>query len=246
MYLTEPSISNIVKQQYLFKLKSYLGFYFGLIVVQTLAILSSLNGTNGMYSSSNDFDVEMNGYSNMSIIAFTIIWGFIISIMITTKYSRRQDVSFISNHLTTNLANAAFILTMSIVSSLTAILSGNLSRVILYFSNKDSIFLGEHFHSSPTELLLSFYVTILYVLLVSIIGYLFGMLVQLFKPLVVIIPAAIIAVASIEQTDVTNLSMIQFFVQESSLLFFSLKVLITVCLIMGSIILFSSRLEVRG
>jgi hypothetical protein len=245
MYLTEPSLSTIVKKQYIYKLKSYLGFYAGLIIVQVLAMLTTFNGVSRMYSGGNQFEVETILFSNEATIVFTFFWIFIISIVVTTKDYRGVDASFISNQLSTNLANFLYLLTVGIACSISAILSGSLVRVLLYYIDRNQIILGEHFHLTISDLLLSILVTFLYVFLLSMLGYFIGMLVQLFKPFVVIIPVGIIGLLILEGASINTLNAVEFYIFETSLFLFTLKVLITAAALFICVHLFSSKLEVR-
>ena len=80
MFLTETSLVEITKIQYLFKLKAYLNLFYGLMAAQILAMIFSFIGGAGMGSSSGNISFFSHIYSTDIIIIFTLIWIFIVSI----------------------------------------------------------------------------------------------------------------------------------------------------------------------
>jgi hypothetical protein len=245
MSLIEANVVEITKKQYFYKLRAYMGFFVSLVSVQILAILFSFNGTMNMGTSDGYISMTVRTYSSEIIIIFTMIWTFIVAVTLTTRPYRNYDFTFISNRITSGLSNIAFILTVGIIGSITSILSGILLRVIIYLSNDIHNISGEYFSIPYNELLLSFFVTFLYMILLCSVGYLSGMLVQLFKPMAVLLPTIIIGILIIEGRTFGSVSAFTFFVKESSLFLFFVKVLFTVIMFLVAASQIQTRMEVR-
>jgi hypothetical protein len=179
-----------------------------------------MNGSGSMGTSSDGYSLNISYYTGDIIIIFTMIWSFISAIIITTKAYRNDDFVFVANRFSSNLSNICFLVFASIVGGITAMLSGILLKVVMYF-----------------------------VLLVASLGYLIGMLVQISKWFSVLLPAAFFgySILSINKNDEAPIisEMVTFFAQETSLLFFGLKVIVTASILfLGSIIL-ANKMEVR-
>src|SRR5690625_25695 len=92
MSLTQVSTSDIVKQQYIFKLKAFPDLFNRLFFMLIVGLLFSLGGI-GQQGLRGMITVDI--YSADFIIIFTIIWTFIIAIQLTTKLYRNQIVPFV-------------------------------------------------------------------------------------------------------------------------------------------------------
>ncbi len=245
MYLAETKMIDLIKQQFLYKVKANLGFFFSLLAVQSFALLLSVNGIMGMGTGGPYLSINVNAYSNDLIIIFTMVWAFTIAVTLTTKEYRNYDFTFVSNRLTSNLSNILYLGSLALFSSVTAVLTGILLRVILFFSKSDTILSEYYFYISPYELILSIFVITLYILLLSSIGYLAGTIVQLYKPLSVILPVITIGLLIVEGRRLGKISAYEFFVQEPSLFLFTIKTLLVSSILFGCVYLLSNRMEVR-
>jgi len=87
------------------------------------------------------------------------------------------------------------------------------------------------------------FVAILYMLLISALGYLIGVLAQLNGAFIIIIPAVILGVLRV-YTNFT-LSVFKFFTLDVDLSRFVLKVIITAIILFGVSIFLSNRMEVN-
>lgn len=133
MSLSKANLMDVVKRQYVFKLKSYIQVFMTLVVLQLLAILFSFNGAGMMGSSNASVEVDIQFYSADIVVVFTMLWAFITAILITTKAYRNDDFAFVTNRLSSNLSNMIFLLTASILGATLAILSSYLMKVMMYF-----------------------------------------------------------------------------------------------------------------
>ncbi|MFF2446973.1 hypothetical protein ACFVSW_07700 [Neobacillus sp. NPDC058068] len=249
MSLTRVRLIDIVKKQYVYKLKAYSQVFMSLIFLQLLAVFFSMNGIGGGGGSHGSIQVKYSYFSGDYVVAFTMLWGFIMAITITTKAHRNDDFVFVTNRVSSNLSNALFLLTASVIGGVTALLSSYLIKVIVfYFINDVFIKSTAASMSAPMELLLGIFSTILYVFLFSALGYLVGTLVQISKVFAVLLPAAFfggLILDGLRGKSGIIANLFAFFFTESSLALFSVKIIVTAVLLFAVAIALSNRREVR-
>lgn len=248
MSLTKPSLMSVVKKQFAYKLMAYTPVFTTLIFIQLLAILFSFGGTGGGGSSSNNLEINIHYYSADIIVIFTMLWGLITAILITTKAYRNDDFAFVTNRLSSNLSNFLFLLMASILGGITAMLSTSLLKVIMYY------FVGwkshdfHHLMGASDHLMLGLGVSVFYVLLFSALGYFIGTLIQINKAFTFLLPAAVIGMLILEVVKVGPSIwkiVYDFIFDESSLTLFVFKILVTVGILFSSAFVLSNRMEVR-
>lgn len=247
MYLSEVKFADVVMNQFKYKLKAYIGIFSSLLTVQVIGLLMSLNGSSSLGTSGNAFSLSLNNYTGNIVIIFTMLWGFISAITITTKAYRNDDFTFISNRLSSNLANIFFLILASLIGGITALLSGYLLKVVMFFFvDKGFVILT---NINITEIILGIFVTSLYMILLSSFGYFIGIVVQLSKWFKVLLPILFLsylfltANTSEETTLIVEIG--EFYLNEDSLFIFFLKILITSILLFCFSIGLSNRMEVR-
>ncbi|GAE24969.1 hypothetical protein JCM9140_936 [Halalkalibacter wakoensis JCM 9140] len=248
MSLSEISFSTTVKRLYFYKLKANVGIFSSLVLLQIMAILFSLNGTGQMGTGGMGFSVSVNYYSANLVIGFTMLWAFIQSIMLTTKSFRYDDFTFVTNRVTSNIANIAFLVTVSFVGAVLALLTSPLLKVVAYYFLNHEVLLETSAFYSPTEFMIGVGATSLYVLLFSALGYLVGTFVQISKIFSVILPAVFFATLFLEAREgAGNLlaSIISALFTESSFALFFIKVGGSVLLFFFLATIMSNRLEVK-
>lgn len=246
MSLTKVSLIDVVKKQYLYKLKAYSQVFISLIFIQLLAVLFSMNGVGGMSSSNG---VEIKYFSAAMVVTFTMLWGFITAIIITTKAYRNDDFVFVTNRVSSNLSNAVFLLTASIIGGITAMLSTYLIKVIIYYFNSDLTIKSTTVMIAPNEFLLGTFSSILYVFLFCALGYLIGTLVQISKVFAVLLPAAFfggLIIDGLRGREGVIANIFAFFITESSLTLFVVKIIFTAGLLFSGAFALSNRMEVRS
>lgn len=133
MSLTEVSLASVVIKQYKYKLKAYLGVFSSLVVLQILGVIFSFSGSGSMGTGAYGINVNISYYSADIVIFFTIIWGFISALLMTTRAYRDDDFVLITNRVSSNLSSIAFMLIASIAGGITAMLSGFLLKVLMYY-----------------------------------------------------------------------------------------------------------------
>lgn len=198
-----------------------------------------------MGTSYNSFSININYYTGDISIIFTLIWSFMTAIIITTRAYRNDDFVFVSNRLSSHISNVAFLFFASVIGGISAVLTGQLFKVILILKNE--YVLGS---AVPIQdLLLSIVVSILYVFLLASLGYLVGMLVQLNRWLSVLLPIVVIGYMIIGTTAVGEPTIIvklfNLYVQETYFPLFLLKIGVTTGLLFFISSILTNRLEVR-
>lgn len=247
MFLAETSLWAVVKKQYIFKLKSYANLFVYLAAVQVIALLFTLGGMSSSSIGWSNMHVEVQSYSGTVIFIFTAVGILAISFMLTLPLYRNIDFSFVTNRLSSNLANIGFLFTLSIAGGVTATLGSILLRNILYYTGESGNLFSANFLVEPGELLSGMGVAILYLILFSAAGYFVGALMQLHSSLYVILPALLLGAFFYETANqhIRIFQQIDFFTLENSPLFFFLKIVISAALLWVGAILFSNRTEVR-
>lgn len=249
MSLTEANLLEIVKKQYFFKLKAYMGLFYTMIAVQALGILLSLNGVMSSGTGSGEFSVSTKIFAGDIIITLTMTWAFFVAYNLTANEYRKTDFMFVTNRLSSNLSSVGFVLTISAIAGVTASLAGVLLRVIIYFTHGSQNIASQYFFILPQELLLSIIATTFYIILISAISYFFGALTQKHKRFAVLLPALVIGLLFLKARGMGNVGVIlgeiaYFFTNESSLMLFMIKIIGVAFILFYSSILMSNRLEV--
>lgn len=247
MSLTKIRLGELVKKQYTFKLRAYSGIFTTLMVLQAIAIFFSIIGSNSSGTWSSHIGVTANYYSADQVIVFTMLWIFISSILITTQAYREDDFTFVSNRVSNNLANALILMTASIIGALTSYLSGFFIKVIVRYLGV-ILLPTTGLPSTVRELISGIVAIILIMILISAIGYLVGVIVQINKIFMVVLPALFIGflfIANNVGDSNVAISIFNFYFNESSIIFFTIKVFITSTLLLIASFGISNRQEVR-
>ncbi|GHH99606.1 hypothetical protein AM1BK_31490 [Neobacillus kokaensis] len=248
MSLTKVSLSEIVRQQYVYKLKAFIQVFMSLVFVQIIAILFSQGGSGMMGSGGGLIDLEVHYYSADVVVAFTMLWGFITAILITTKAYRNDDFIFVTNRISSNLSNMLFLLTASVIGGITSMMSTYLVKIII------ALFKGDHFINSSAAsapsvgLFFGICATILYIFLFCSLGYLVGTVVQLSRVFAFALPVVFVGGLFFDgmrgQAGIIE-SLFTFFFMENSFVLFIFKILFTVCLSFSAAFILSNRMEVK-
>lgn len=245
MSLTTANVNEVVKKQYVFKLKANIDAFSSLVGIQALGILFSIGGLGTYGMSSNHFTITTKSLSADLVIVFTILWAFMTAITLTTRPYRNQDFTFVTNRLSSSLSNVLFLVSASILGGITAVMSSFLIQVGGYF------LFGQSLYSAGIvagELIVEIFATILYILCASSIGYLFGALAQVSKIFIFLIPVLLVGILFVDFTinpDPFITNIYQFFFKESSFVLFLIKAFMTTGILFCASISLLNRMEVR-
>lgn len=246
--LMESSLGTVVKKQYIFKLQTYANLFVSLAAVQLIAMLFTAGGIASTGMGSNNLYVLVKIYSGTGIFGFTVLWIMVNSLILMFPQYRNIDFTFVTNRISSNLANMGFMVTAAAAGGITAVLGSLLLRNIFYYAGGSEYLLNaNNFYIGPAELFSSMGVAVLYLLLSSAAGYLAGALVQLHKSLYVILPALLLGLFIYESANeqIRIFRRLDFFFLERSPLLFTLKIMISVLLLWACAVLLSNRTEVR-
>lgn len=248
MSLTNPNLSVVVRKQIQFKMKSCIGMFSTLVILQLLALLFSLGGSGMLGGSRSMVSYEINYYSIDIIVVFTILWAFINAILIKTKAYREDDFVFVTNRVSSNLSNIVFLLIGSIVGGITAVLSGYLLRIAIYFLFDDNQQIIYSSGYNLMDLVVGTIAMILLIFLFSSFGYIIGTLVHLHKAFTYIVPVSILGFIFLFEVSTEFHVLMEigsFYFGEDSFWLFGGKAIITLALFFAGSMMISNRLEVR-
>lgn len=247
MSLTRINLGKLVQKQYLYKLKSFSGVFTTLMILQAIGIFFSVVGGDYFGSSSSKITVNVQFFSAEQVILFTMLWMFFTAIIITTKAYREDNFTFVTNRLSNNLANGLFLLTASIIAGTTSYLSGFLVRIIMRFFN--GLHIGvTGLPDTLYELSSGLIGLMLIFLILAVIGYLVGTLVQLNRIFIVILPVVFFGFTMLSDAlGEKNIAaeLFNFYFTESSIVLFAVKIIATSIILFVMSTLLSNRQEVR-
>ncbi len=246
MYLTETNIAEIVKKQYLYKLRAHYGIFTSLLLTQLAALAFSFMGSGTMGTGNNGFSINVTYYTGNVIIAFTMLWAFICGVSMNSRQVKDGDFSFVTNRLSSNLSSIAFMLTATIIGGICAMLGSSLIKTITYFGSNNII---NHSFSVPfNQLLTGIIATILYVSLLGMLGYFIAGITQISRIFVFLLPVGFVGFIFLEgRTGGQGLLfyVVKFYATETSLLMLALKVVAVISCLCYLTIFISNRQEVR-
>lgn len=250
MYLTEPKLFDVVKRQYFFKMNANAASFTALIVMQIIALLISFNGSG--YSSSpvyNQFPkIEWIDLSNDFPVALTLLWAFVLGLILTSAAQRNESFSFVTNRLSYHLSNFLFMVTASIIGGFTAALTGAVVKLYAFLRFDDVIVQTPGLIASPTDFSTRTITAIGYMLLFFLISYTIGSLVQrsmLFIPIFIVGWIALMSLNGAWNGEQYVMNIIIFFGNERSLPLFLIKICGTVLALFAVSTAITNRLEVR-
>lgn len=231
-------------KQYFYKLKAHTDLVNRLILTQMLAMFFSLvGGSSNMSSSNGELSVSLRTYSASIVLVFSFLWIVIVAILLTTKQYKKIEMPLIANRLSGSLSDVGFLMTASIFAGITSSLAGVFLRVIVYFTFDRSKLVFEGFFLTFSDLLLGLVVAILYMILISAIGYFIGMLAQVNMAFVILIPVAIFG--TVRAYTGFSLAVYNFYAFEVSLPLFALKVISLAIVLFAASLFLSNRMEVE-
>ncbi|KMJ59408.1 hypothetical protein AB685_00520 [Bacillus sp. LL01] len=247
--LNKVTLEQVVKKQFLYKLSAYSGVYISLIILQMIAVLFSMNGVGMSGGGSNQVSYNLHYYSANLVFVFTMLWVFIVSIIITSKSYRDEDFSFISNRLSSDLSNILFVVVASVLGTVTAFLSTYTIKVIVFYLPKfDTFYYSPVSINMGSFLFMGILTAFFYIFMCGAAGYFVGTLVRVSSLFKVLVPVIIIGYLFFGGfiSEVSGLlTIVEFFYIESSFMTFVTKVILTTTVLFGSAIAIFSRMEVR-
>ncbi|PIC63980.1 hypothetical protein CSV79_09325 [Sporosarcina sp. P13] len=250
MFSTQWSVNELAKRQYLLKLNGNGSIFSVLIVLQiigTVLMGGSATSTSSYSDDTNVLSFNFSTISNDGQVGLTLFWAFIIGFVLTSAAQRNESFTFVTNRLTFQLANFYFFCTAALFGGVTTVLLGSVMKIIAMF-NVDTVMETNGLLSSPLDFFSQIFVMTAYTLLLMLVGYTLGSLIQfskLFIMLFALIWIAFTQTAFFTESD-HNVDLLYFFYGETSILLFTLKVLLAVALLFGASFWVTNSLEVRN
>ncbi|MEC3885613.1 hypothetical protein VKA52_17975 [Halobacillus sp. HZG1] len=247
MSLIEVQTSEIVKRQIGYKWRAYTGVFTSLVVIQLLGLFFSLNGTGQMGSGRTGYDVKITYFTADIIVGFTIFWGFLTAFLLTTKAYREDDFAFVTNRKTSTLSTIAFLFTICVIGALTALLSSFALKLLAYVILPGEEMLLIQGMGDVGTWLQGIFATILIVFMFSSLGYLAGMIIQLNKMLVIVLPVVVVGLMILLSRGGFQVEeyFFQFIFEENQAWLFTLKTIAVTTIFYALAVLVSNRLEVK-
>ena len=248
MYLTEPQLTDIVKKQFLHKLKAYIGVFSSLLVMQLIGIILGFGTGSGGSSSGGALTVNYSFLTGDVPVIFTLLWAFSIGILVTTLAYRNDAFSFVSNRLSHNISSFLFLLFASVIAGTLATLAGSIIKFISSFQSNPLFAETSVLSSSPADFFIMTLTSVLYTVLLASLGYVVGSFIQRSKFVLPILIAAIFVIPLLQlntggQDMIANI--VAFFGTETSLLLFLIKIIVTISLFFAISIGVTTKTEVR-
>lgn len=248
MSLNRVNASDIVKKQFQYKLKAYVGIFTSLVVVQIIAIIFSYGGTGGGFSSINGIDVQYQTYTVDNVIVLTSLWALIHAIIMTTKKDWQHAFPFVGNSWTNNLSNILLLLFASIIAAVLTVLSAFALRVIIFYFVNEDLIRSYTFFLTAENILSGLYVLIFHFFFICAIGYFLGTVSRIHPMLPILVPVIMIGLLIVfEQIHQGGfwIEIATFYYEETNPVLFFVKMVTTSTLLFAVSVLISNRTEVR-
>lgn len=222
---TDISVWELIKKQYMFKLKIHLNLFGGIVLIMLAASLAMISG-NTHFIDNGYITIRLNEVTSDMIIMLYVIMIFIVSIKLTGKKRQIEMFTMPTSKWTNHFTNGLLLVSLSVVIS-----------VIAYFVHY-AVFLGHYVINGPSNnvvfierltisgLILAIVVTFFYMLFISLLGYFIGETVQFSKIFVIVwIIIGIILLNLAENTGGALGYVMEFYTAESRIGIFLLKVI---------------------
>ncbi len=243
MSLREVSLKSIAMKQFIYKLKGHSAFVYALIIAQLLGLLFSMGPRIGMSSGNNELRVSMNTYSTDTLLFFSFAWIIVIASQLTSKAFRNMERSLVTNSISSHLSNILVLVLCSLYAGVTSTLMSVVQRVIMVLASNPDQYILDGVALATRDLLLGIFVSSLYLILLAALTYFVRIIIEFNKAIAIIIPVLLIGLIRTYTSFFGEV--VKFYIFESSLGVFAVKVLFTALILFVMSILLSNRREVR-
>jgi len=173
MYLTEVKAADLIKKQYIFKLKSNAAMFLGLIALQIVGFCFSIG-----FGFIQGMGIFYETCSTSYIFLLTIVWMVLATMYLAQKKNGDIDFTFVGSRLTGSLANIAATATMCLIGAVTVTLYEFLLRVFVTIRYAGAIIDKVNLYPPLSYFLIEFVSVLLYFLLTVSFIYFFSMIVR--------------------------------------------------------------------
>ena len=181
--------------------------------------------------------------AGLGVFAILLIVGFLL----TSAAQRNESFSFVTNRLTFQLANFYFFCAGALLAGVTTVLLGSVMKIIALQST-NSIIETTGLLTSPLDFLSRIFAMTAYTLLLMLLGYTLGTLVQWSKLFIALFGVIWYAFSQnvFGVADNETNGLLYFYHGETSILLFALKMAGTIAVLFAISFFVTNRLEVRN
>ncbi|MBM7579561.1 hypothetical protein [Jeotgalibacillus terrae] len=244
MSLATVSTGNLIRQQIIYKCYAMADLWRSLVVIQLIAIFFSAIGSGGMSTSDDMFSLSISSFSNDAVFMFTVFWILVSSALITSKGYRYEDFSYVTTRMISQVSNGILLLITVLTASLFTVMSNYVIYMAVYLFRDIEFYPGLASVGAPGELLLTFLAMTGYLLLASAVGYFFGVLIQISKYFIAIVPIMIFGPTMVRPLFIYEFGY-DFYAQEPSVFLFLVKTIGTALVLYVCGVALMNRKEVR-
>lgn len=251
MYLTEPRLIDVVKQQVRYKFNAYTSVFNSLLIMQIIGIIFGFGMTgniHSLYGHSEAVFISRENFTGDMPVFFTLIWAFTTGFILTTRDYRNEAFSFVSTRLSHHLSSFIFIVITSCIAGLTMTFAGSIIKFSTYFRSATVFIEPNDLFNTPVHFLIMIITAILYTILLASIGYVIGSFTQKSKFFIFLIVIGLTVLPMLQFNWNIGLLinyMVEFFGTETSLFVFLMKVSATVLILFTTSVAVTNKLEVR-
>lgn len=244
MFLTRPTRTEMINKQVRFKLNANAASLSILLFLQVLAFFLVVSSTVSFGAG----EISVVESSTASHAALTIFWAFFSGISLGSAAKWNEAFTFVSTRLTHHLSSFIYMMVVSFMASLMAILVGPAARLITYMRYEEVMQSTQTITEAPGDFLIQFITAFAYILMVFVMGYTIQSFFQANRLLggiyIIVIVSFLFTINLMLGIPVVS-AIVFAFIQETSLVLFLLKVIGAIILLMSLSIWMTNRLEVR-
>ncbi|TFE02067.1 hypothetical protein [Jeotgalibacillus salarius] len=244
MSLATVSTGDVIRQQVIYKCYAMADLWRSLVVIQLIAIIFSALGSGGMGTSDDMFSLDVTTFSTDTVFLFTVFWLIVTSALITSKSYRFEDFSYVTTRGISQASNGILLLLTVFTATVFTIMSSYVIFMTILVFDKGDFYPGLASVGTPGEVYLSFLAIFGYLLVAAGAGYFFGILIQISKLFIGIIPVILFGPLFVRSYLIYEFGY-QFYALETSITLFMIKAIGTALVLYGAGSLILNKKEVR-
>ncbi|REB06043.1 hypothetical protein DVB69_13995 [Sporosarcina sp. BI001-red] len=245
MSLTHRTAWEVVKQQFLYKLRSNAAVFTVLFVLQIISMVLMNGAAMTSEMGTGSFELEWNSISTDGVMGLTFFWAMVFGFLMTTPGQRNAAYLYVATPLTENLANFCLFGFASLIAGITTVLSGGFVKLLAQLQDVQLITETAGLFSEPYQFFTRVLAMAVYTFLTMMIVYTIFIIIQ--RNRLLILPFILLWFAVSQSTTPSNWlgDVIDFFYNEHSILLFLGKAGVTAVLMAALSLVISKRIEVK-
>lgn len=239
----ERTFWDIVKLQYWLKWKVHANMFAILLFIILVTLLTMFSNSISFHFGSNVLFEIVERNETMPFIGmfFTL---FVIAAQLTSTKNKYMLLPFTINKRTNHVANILFMITLSSIAAILSFFISFALRFIISLQGGNEYFM-QFYEVTVGDLFIGLVVSLLYILLAAALGYFIGELIYVHKAFILFL-LALLFICFVPLYDVlVGEHVIAFYTQESNVLLFVIKTVITIVCLFVSAMFVGVQKEVR-